>query len=280
MPKNRRTSRFAGLWLWLCVFSCALPVMAGAADSSGSPFVVDVWGAREGLPQSSVISVIQTRDGYLWLGTLNGLVRFDGNRFTVFDENSTPGLNSDRIVYLFEDSLTNLWVGTETAGIAMISIGKVKKFGTENGRGKIIYAAEDSSGVWFHTAEGLFYYHDGKMDFNPDVSSGVLQQLLLLETRTVIPSKSGGFWQLFNGTVEKIENNRPTKNFGTNQWGNSTVTSACEDKDGNLIVGTLGAGIFWYDAHGGCQNVSTNQGLSSSFVLSLCVDRAGNLWAG
>ena len=70
---------------------------------------------QEGLPQSSVISVIQTRDGYLWLGTLNGLVRFDGNHFTVFDENNTPGLNSDRIVYLFEDSHTNLWIGTDTA---------------------------------------------------------------------------------------------------------------------------------------------------------------------
>jgi ligand-binding sensor domain-containing protein/signal transduction histidine kinase len=276
MP-NRWTFQFAML---LCVFCAGVSAMAGAQVQVESPFVVDVWNVRQKLPQSSVISVIQTRDGYLWLGTLNGLVRFDGNHFTVFDENKTPGLNSDRIVYLFEDSRTNLWVGTETAGIAMISIGKVKKFGTENGRGKIIYAAEDSSGIWFHTTDGLLFYHDGKMDFNPDVSSAVLQQLLLLETRTVIPSKSGGFWQLFNGTVEKIENNRPTKNFGTNQWGNSTVTSACEDNDGNLIVGTFGAGIFWYDSSGGCQNVSTNQGLSSSFVLSLCMDRAGNLWAG
>jgi len=274
MP-NRRMFQFAGLLL--CVFCSVISAIAGNAVQSDSPFIVDSWSVQKNLPESAVISVIQTRDGYLWLGTLNGLARFDGNHFTPFDENNTPGLNSDRIVYLFEDSRTNLWVGTETAGIAMISNGMVKNFGTQNGRGKIIYAAEDSSGVWFHTADGILFYHDGKMDFHPGVVS---QQLLLLETRTVIPSKSGGFWQLFSGTVEKIENNRPTKNFGTNQWGNATVTSACEDKDGNLIVGTLGAGIFWYDANGGCQNVSTNQGLSSSFVLSLCVDRAGNLWAG
>ena len=77
---------------------------------------MDSWSTGAGLPQSSVISVIQTRDGYLWLGTLNGLVRFDGIRFTVFDEENTPGLNSDRIVYLFEDSHTNLWIGTDAGG--------------------------------------------------------------------------------------------------------------------------------------------------------------------
>ena len=73
----------------------ALSVAADRTDRASSPFIVDSWSTGEGLPQSSVISVIQTRDGYLWLGTLNGLVRFDGNRFTVFDEENTPGLNSD-----------------------------------------------------------------------------------------------------------------------------------------------------------------------------------------
>src|SRR5271170_7965770 len=123
---NRRMLPFAGLWL--CIFSFIFPAIAGAADSPGSPFIVDVWGAEKGLPQSSVISMIQTRDGYLWLGTLNGLVRFDGNRFTVFDENNTPGLNSDRIVFLFEDSRTNLWIGTDTGGVAMVKDGKIKFF--------------------------------------------------------------------------------------------------------------------------------------------------------
>src|SRR5471032_2422650 len=155
---NRRMLQFA-LPL-LCVF-CAGDFARAEPAQPDSPFIVDVWSVREHLPESAVISVIQTRDGYLWVGTLNGLARFDGNHFTPFEENNTPGLNSDRIVYLFEDSRTNLWIGTETAGIAMITNGAVKNFGTQNGREKIIYAAENSSGVWFHTAEGLFYYHDG-----------------------------------------------------------------------------------------------------------------------
>src|SRR5271170_8523652 len=114
---NRRTLQFAGLWL--CIFSFVIPAIVRAAEQTVSPFAVNSWGNEEGLPQSSVISVIQTKDGYLWLGTLNGLVRFDGNRFAIFDQNNTPGLGSDRIVYLFEDGRTNLWIGTESAGIAM-----------------------------------------------------------------------------------------------------------------------------------------------------------------
>jgi ligand-binding sensor domain-containing protein/two-component sensor histidine kinase len=275
MPTRRWTIRFA--WLWLCVFSVVVPLEGGAAESSGSPFIVDSWNNEQGLPQSSVISVIQTRDGYLWLGTLNGLVRFDGNRFAIFNENNTPNLGSDRIVYLFEDSHTNLWVGTDTSGFVMIGGGKITSFVNKTGGGKIIYGGENSSGVWFHTADGLFHYQDGKADFYSGVVS---QELALLEARAVIPSESGGFWQLLNGTVQKIENQRPVKNWGPYPWGNANVTSACEDNDGNLIVGTLGAGVFWYKPDGKFWQISTNQNLSSPFVLSMCLDRGGNLWVG
>src|ERR1035438_5873001 len=122
MPKNHWKPPFA--WLLPCVVFFICPAMAGAADQSDSPFIVDAWSTKEGLPQNSVISVIQTRDGYLWLGTLNGLVRFDGNHFTVFNEFNTLGLSSERIVYLFEDSHTTLWIGTDTAGVALVRDGK------------------------------------------------------------------------------------------------------------------------------------------------------------
>src|SRR5277367_5606167 len=141
MPKIRWTLQFAG-W-WLGVFFLVVPAVGGATVQSDSPFIVDSWNNEEGLPQSSVISVIQTRDGYLWLGTLNGLVRFDGNRFAIFDENNTPGLGSDRIVFLFEDSRNILWFGTETAGLCAIQNGVVKNFDTGGAGGEITCAFED-----------------------------------------------------------------------------------------------------------------------------------------
>src|SRR5450432_2311624 len=186
MPKHRWTFRVA--WLWLCIFSAVIPTTGGAADSSGSPFIVDSKNNEQGLPQSSVISIIQTRDGYLWLGTLNGLVRFDGNRFAIFDENNTPGLNSDRIVFLFEDSRTNLWVGMEPYGLAVIQDGVIKNFEPESARsGKVLAAYEDAAGsILFSTEGGLLRHHDGKMDFYPGVASTLLSHP---PARIIVPPK-------------------------------------------------------------------------------------------
>ena len=302
-------------------------MMTGMADELDSPFIVDVWTSKEGLPENAVISVIQTRDGYLWLGTLNGLVRFDGNHFTVFNEYNTPGLNSDRIVYLFEDSHTNLWIGTDAAGVALVQDGKVKNFdlGRPGHEGRLVSAGEDATGaVWLYSADArLGRYQDGKLEtlnfnFNPlgiyrmitAEKSGPLwigeygvgepwgqifsfqpsnfhppalpiDQLIRVEKLDfILAGQRGGTWRLINGRVQKWNTTQLEKDFGSYPWGNATVTAAGEDRDGNLIVGTRGAGVFWYDADGKYQRISTDQGLSSASVLSLCMDGQGNLWVG
>ena len=278
MLKKSRVFRFAGLPL--CVLALALSATAGPVDESGGPFIVNSWSAEDGLPDSEVISVLQTRDGYLWLGSLHGLVRFDGIHFTVFDQQNTPGLTSDRIVYLFEDSRTNLWVGTESSGLLAVKDGQIRDFSSNSVKivGKVIYAEEDPPGnILFSAAGGFSIYRDGKMNSYPGIVSTRLQPRA---ARMEIPSKSGSAWRLFNGIVQKWTGNRLEKDFGPSPWGNSIVTSACEDNNGSLIVGTLGAGFFWYDADGRCRHLSTQQGLSSAYVLSLCLDREGNLWVG
>jgi len=83
-------------------------------------FFIKHWDTGDGLPQNSVISTIQTKDGYLCVGTLDGLARFDGVHFEKFYDANTPGLNSTKIVRLFEDSHTNFWIGTENAGIVLV----------------------------------------------------------------------------------------------------------------------------------------------------------------
>ena len=279
MPKKSRASRFTRLSL--CLIALAMPAAASPGAGSSAPFIVDSWnvdsGPDKGPPDNEIISVIQARDGYLWMGTLHGLVRFDGIKFTVCNENNTPGLTSDGIVHLFEDNETNLWVGTESSGLLVIKDGQIRNFDSEGGafRGKVVYAYEDeATNVWFYTEDGhSFRYHDGHLH------SEVSTSLLFRATRMRVPDASG-FWQILHGRVQKWTTNRLEKDFGPSPWGNAIVTSACKDSNGNLIVGTLGAGVFWYDANGKYQNISTNQGLSSVYVLSLCLDREDNLWVG
>ncbi len=100
---------------------------------------------------------------------MNGLARFDGVRFAVFDESNTPGLNNSRIVKVFEDSHTNLWVGTETAGVVLVEpTGKVT--GVDIGRGsregRLMSVTEDKFGaIWLYTSDGqLCRYFDKRVD--------------------------------------------------------------------------------------------------------------------
>src|SRR5271169_6753036 len=96
----------------------ALIFAAAVTGSSPAPaapnYLTRAWQVEQGLPQNKVTAVVQTRDGYVWVGTYNGLARFDGVRFTVFDENNTPELRSRRITSLFEADDGTLWIGTES----------------------------------------------------------------------------------------------------------------------------------------------------------------------
>ena len=96
----------------------------------------------------------------------------------------------------------------------------------------------------------------------------------------ILAGQRGGTWRLVNGRVEKWGATQREKDFGPYPWTNLVVTAACEDRDGNLIVGTRGAGVFWYAADGSCRQISEEQGLSSAFVLSVCIDQQENLWVG
>lgn len=272
----RRTFPFARLLLLCGIAFAAGRVFAASPDS---PFIVDSWTTENGLPDNEVISIVQSADGYLWIGTLNGLARFDGSKFTPFDEMNTPGLNSDRIVFLFEDRQTNLWIGTQSSGLEMIQNGQMKSFEKEtSGIGPVTAASEDGgSDVYFYSEYGLAQYHAGQMTYH----SGVRFLLLdLLARHWIVPSRDGGQWQLWSGTIKKADRNGVEKDFGPWPWGGALIKAACEDEDGNLIIGTSGQGIFWFDAAGHYRRITTADGLSSDNILSLCLDSEGNLWVG
>ena len=100
------------------ILLAAFLVCRAAADSLSPPddFVVQVWDTDAGLPHSTVTSLAQTPDGYLWVGTLHGgLARFDGTRFVNFDPGNTPELKSIEIHKLLVDTQGTLWIANVEA---------------------------------------------------------------------------------------------------------------------------------------------------------------------
>jgi len=100
---------FAGLLI--CV-SAIQELPAASAD-----YLIDVWDTRDNLPSSTVTSIAQTPDGYLWIGTYSGLARFDGVRFVTFEPGNTPALGHSRVQNLFLDVNGTLWISTYRGGL-------------------------------------------------------------------------------------------------------------------------------------------------------------------
>jgi ligand-binding sensor domain-containing protein/signal transduction histidine kinase len=110
--------------LRIAFFFLALNNSFGSSLSQPSPYQTANWRVEDGLPQSTVTCIAQSADGYLWLGTQNGLVRFDGVKFRVFDENNTPAIKNSRIVQLLSGKDGTLWVGTEHGGLVCLREGQ------------------------------------------------------------------------------------------------------------------------------------------------------------
>jgi len=260
-------------------------LVLGQRTSAESAFIADSWDAVDGMPQSSCTSVIQTRDGYLWLGTLNGLVRFDGNSMTPFDVNNTPGLPGNGIIFLFEDSRTNLWAGTDNGGLCLIKNGVAQRIETD-GVGKIVSVFEDDAGtLWFMTESLRFIRcQQEKLERSPYMfpTQAAFADAYFRAVHLILPSRDGGSWKLQSGRVEKWRGGRLEKNFGPVRWTNVIVTAAIEDHEGNLVVGTRGSGVYWFDAAGGYRQAysADPKNQAHNYVLSLCCDREGNLWVG
>jgi len=276
-------------------------LVTGQCMAADTPFTVDAWSTADGLPQSSVITMTQTHDGYLWLGTLNGLVRFDGNSMTPINVNNAPGLPDNGIVFLYEDSRSNLWVGTANGGLCAIHNGEVKPMDVSGTGGKIVFADEDETGaIWFWMTAGtgghFLCLKEGRLDLHP---ANYPVQFFYRIFNLRISRKNDSVWQLQNGRVQKLRGDQVESDSAT-PWQyvpaqkfftlpdkslveipfDANVTALCEDRDGNLVVGTHDAGIYWFDASGGFSHISTLKQFSHNSVLSLYCDHEGNLWVG
>lgn len=145
------------LLYWSLLLASANTAVALEPSTTLANYSRQSWAMENGLPQNTIQALAQTQDGFLWLGTEAGLVRFDGVEFQTYDHNSSPALPGNDIRALLATKDGALWIGTN-AGLARWKDGAIHVYTTSDGLpgGAVSSVVETSGGtVWALTDQGL-----------------------------------------------------------------------------------------------------------------------------
>ncbi|MBV9405120.1 MAG: hypothetical protein JO211_07230, partial [Acidobacteriaceae bacterium] len=239
-------------------------------------YIHQVWQTPQGLPQNSVLAIAQTPDGYLWLGTEEGLVRFDGMRFTIFDKH-TSGLNDNAIVTLLVDHHQNLWIGTNAGGLSCFRNGKFTAYTSENGLSNNSVRAlyEDTSGaLWVGTdGGGLIRFQNGKFR-TYTTADGLADNAVF----SISGDRTGTLWIGTHSGLSRFSNGQFVKLGAAESFSNEYVRAVLADTQGEVWIGS-GEGLCRLGRNG-VTRFTTKDGLTSNTIYSLYEDSVGTLWIG
>ena len=258
-----------------------LPLLLQAAPPHDLPqdLTMRVWDKRQGLPDDSVTSVLQTRDGYLWVGTAGGLARFDGVRFVHIGSTNDPAGHGLWVTALCEDSGNRLWIGTQGSGLLCYGNGRLISFkGNSTVLGDTINSiAEDPAGnLWLGTPTGLVRLTQDRPT-KYTVKDGLPNDFV----SNVHVARSGTIWITTHAGTCQLKNDQIIPfSFQTDSPGrNPESLGIYEDRGGNL----------W--AFGDTYLINLTEGkhlnhfgggetTSSTRIWSLCEGSHGELWIG
>ncbi|NIR09150.1 MAG: hypothetical protein GTN82_27340 [Candidatus Aminicenantes bacterium] len=322
---KRKKAEKRRCFLSIILFGCVLVSMFShllALDphKAITQYKLDIWQTERGLEQNTVLSIWQANDNYIWLGTMNGLVRFDGVRFKTFNTNNTKQLHDNIIRIIHEDREGNLWIGTEKGGLSCLKDGVFKSYSLEKEpKLKDIQAIfEDREGtLWIGTLDnGLVRFKKGKFIHYTEANG-----LLSNRVRAFYEDKDGTLWI---GTSKGLSIQESSGKFipytGKNGPFNKYIISMCKTKDGKLCFGcdtglyylkdetftydrsneylpNLKIKCLYEDSHhnlwvgtegdglariknGRIETFSSVDGLASGYIFSIHEDNEGNIWIG
>lgn len=232
-----------------------------------------IWQGRQGLPQAGIQAIYQTKDGYLWLGTADGLVRFDGVRFTPPGDLDGLALPKMAVRRLAEDSHGGLWVATSNAGLFRIDHGSVAQFSMRDGLPSndvtCLFAGRHDE-LWACTDHGVARITDGRIQ---PAGAG------LVSVTAAAQSADGSIWMGGDSSVLTVWNGTALSRFELRTLPPySRVESMLAGSGGELWIGTT-AGLVRLQ-NGGERRFTKADGLANDSVLALAEGHNGSIWAG
>lgn len=308
-----RVFSFAFICASLLLF--ALDLNASGLRTVPDGFTRRVWQTEDGLPENTVQAFAQTPDHYLWIGTAGGLVRFDGERFVVFDRENTKQIHENSIFCLTVARDGTLWAGTEGGGLLRYKNGTFRSYGEDEGltNGFVRSIVEDHAGtLWIGTDAGLFRLDgdrvvrvDGKDGFPLIAVHAIYEdysrrlwvggsRVLMIEgshyqefhlggspsadrVKSILETTDGTLWV---GTVSGLQRlGFSSSEFRRVNEITSTVRVLREDDSHTLWIGTIGAGLIRF-RDGTFTRIATPVDPPSSTILAVLQDDEQNIWIG
>jgi ligand-binding sensor domain-containing protein len=276
-----------------------------------------IWRQADGLPQESVFALLQSRDGYLWMGTKGGLTRFDGVRFTTFDDRDPRQLHDNEVWSIAEAKDGSIWAATYGGGVSRYQNGDFTVY--TSARGLVsdyaaVVAADTEGGMWVGTDRGVTHIQDGKLTSfttQEGLPGNVIRAVYADGDGSVwIGTSKGGVARYDHGRVETLAFDGPPLTGEVRCfWRASADTLWIATYDGiakvegrkltlytaddglpvtriRQISGSPDGGLLIGSEHG-LDHVAFENGrlivtpvLGDTSTMSFCFDHEGSLWVG
>jgi signal transduction histidine kinase/ligand-binding sensor domain-containing protein len=234
-----------------------------------------VWTQEDGLPQDTIRTVAQTGDGYLWIGTDEGLARFGGYEFTTFDK-AHADLPSNSITALAAAADGSLWIGTPS-GLTVYRDRRFRTYTTRDGLpdNSITNLMIDHAGVlWIVAGVSLSRFQDGRFtNFVPG------PQFPVTSVRAVFEDRHQQLWVAGFSVVGKLAGGKFTPVVDEFTLGDHQVSAMTADQQDDLWMGGS-SGVMVLTHDGKIRWYGVSDGLPNLFVRVLWCDRNGVIWAG
>jgi len=223
-----RSSGMAAVCLWcFLVFSSS---SAGAAQ-----YHVDSWTTDNGLPQNVIQGICQTPEGYLWLATMDGLVRFDGVRFVVFNRGNTPGILGNRYNSLYCTRTGEFWAGTESSGVTRYRQGKFTTYTTQQGLPSNVVlgvTGDDTGRIWALSQASIVQWSEADSRFVELPSEHSKYSYFANSDERL------GFWGINGDGLRLFVRGEVFNYVLPRQWPRGTLTTVGADVNGIIWLAT------------------------------------------